>query len=170
MSRLITQFTSITSLILLLGSFNAQAIDIGNETMADKADRFDFEEFHQEKGITIWEEKKEKSTTTYEESSQPSKPAPAEATATNTVVTAPVTHKNTAVVQTQFAKGDELKVREAYKLGNDPALRNIQSLFEATEALHQQLNGYCPNGWAKDSEWHKPEQNYFYIHYSAVCL
>lgn len=148
----------------------SQAIDLGNESMADKADRFDFEEFHKEKGITIWQEKKEKNTTTYEEGSQQAKPAPAAATVTNTVVTTPVASQKTTVTQKSFEKGDELKVREAYKLGNDPALRNIQSLFDATEALHQQLNGYCPNGWAKDSEWHKPEQNYFYIHYSAVCL
>jgi len=151
--------------------FGSQALDIGNETTADKADRFDFEEFHKEKGIVIWEDKKEKETTTYEESSKTEKSATAATPAASTTVTAaPVASKNPAVTKNHFAKGDELKVREAYKLGNDPALRNVQSLYEATEALHKQLNGYCPNGWAKDSEWHKPEQNYFYIHYSAVCL
>lgn len=160
MTRFITQLTSISTLILLLGSFNAQAIELGNEGMADKADRFDFEEFHKEKGITIWEGNKQE-TTLYEE-----KPAAAKADTAST----PVASKNPAVTQKSFQKGDELKVREAYKLGNDPALRNIQSLYDATEALHKQLNGYCPNGWAKDSEWHKPEQNYFYIHYGAICL
>jgi len=170
MTRLITQFASISTLILL-GTFNAQAIDLGNESMADKADRFDFEEFHKEKGITIWEEKKEKTSVLYEENSNAVKPAPATTSTSSTaVVTAPVASKNPAVTQKSFQKGDELKVREAYKLGNDPALRNVQSLYDATEALHKQLNGYCPNGWAKDSEWHKPEQNYFYIHYSAICL
>jgi len=159
MTRFITFHTSIITLILLLGSFPAQAIDLGNESMADKADRFNFEEFHKEKGITIWENKKEKNTTTYEESDKTAKAAPAVAPASST-----------SVIQKSFQKGDELKVREAYKLGNDPALRNVQSLYDATEALHKQLNGYCPKGWAKDSEWHKPEQNYFYIHYSAVCL
>jgi len=162
MTSFITHRSLITTLILLLGSFNAQAIDIGNESMADKADRFDFEEFHKEKGITIWEDKKEKTTTTYEtttyeENNKAAKPVP-------------VASKNPAVTQKSFQKGDELKVREAYKTGSDPALRNIQSLYDATESLHKQLNGYCPHGWAKDSEWHKPEQNYFFIHYSAVCL
>ena len=144
------------------------AIDIGNESMADKADRFDFEEFHKEKGIVLWEEKKDKNTTTYEESGKQDKPAPA--TAPGTMATTAVAEENPALTQKTFEKGDELKVREAYKLGNDPALRKVQNLYEATEALHKQLNSYCPNGWAKDSEWHKPEQNYFFIHYSAICL
>ena len=146
------------------------AIDLGNESTADKADRFDFEDFHKEKGIVLWEEKKDKNTTTYEESGKQDKPAPATASSTGTVATTAVAEKNHALTQKTFEKGDELKVREAYKLGNDPALRNVRSLYEATEALHKQLNAYCPNGWAKDSEWHKPELNYFYIHYSAICL
>lgn len=144
--------TLIISLTLPMGAY---AIDLGNESTADKADHFDFEEFHEEKGITIWEGKKEKTATTYEESNTGGKPAASAAAPTG---------------QKSFEKGQELKVREAYKLGSDPALRNIQSLYDATEALHKQLHGLCPNGWAKDSEWHKPEQNYFYIHYSALCL
>lgn len=149
-------------LLIALISFavSSFAIDLGDESMADKADRFDFEDFHKEKGVTIWEETKEKNTTTYEEDSK----------STTAITAAPVASKNPAVIKKQFEKGDELKVREAYKLGNDPALRNLQSLYDATEALHKQLNGFCPNGWAKDSEWHKPEQGYFYIHYSAICL
>jgi len=160
MARFITYHSLITTLILLLSSFNTQAIDLGNESMADKADRFDFEEFHKEKGIVIWEGKKQE-TTLYEE-----KPATAKASAASTPVTASQTSATRD--QRQFEKGQELKVREAYKLGNDPALRNIQSLYEATEALHRQLNGLCPNGRVRDKEWHKPEQNYFYLHYSAV--
>lgn len=121
----------------------AHAIDLGNESMADKADRFDFEEFHKEKGIPLWEDKKEKVVT--EKMTEPAKAS-------------------------SFDKGQVLKVREPYKLGNDPALRSTQSLFEAMEALHKQLNGYCPRGWIKDREWYQPEEGHWYLYHEAVCL
>ena len=137
-------------LLSALVACNTYAIDIGNESTADKADRFEFEEFHKEKGVVIWEEKKPQAVTNADGKTMDSKSSTPE-------------HKT-------YEKGDSLKVREAYKLGNDPALRGVQSLYEATEALHKQLNGLCTKGWVKDKEWHIPEADYFYIHYKATCL
>lgn len=139
-------------------SYASYAIDIGNESTADKADRFDFESFHKEKGVTLWEEKKEKTATIYEENIKSEKS-----------VTAPAATKTVSTAK-KFEKGEVLNVREVYKLGNDPAQRAVQSLYEATEALHKQLNSHCPNGWAKEREWHKPEAASFYIYYQAACL
>jgi hypothetical protein len=135
-------------MIAALLSVTAYALDTGNESMADKADRFKFEDFHKEKGITLWEEKKD------------TKELSADSTAT----------ANAASGTQAFEKGQTLKVREAYKLGNDPALRTLPGLFDAIEALHKQLNSKCPKGWIKEQEWHKPADNAFYIYYQATCL
>lgn len=132
---------------------NTYAIDVGNESTADKADRFEFEEFHKEKGVVIWEEKKPQVATSADGKTADSKNS-----------------ENKAPENKIYEKGDTLKVREAYKLGSDPALRSTQSLYEATEALHKQLNGLCPSGWLKEREWHMPEAGHFYIYYKATCL
>jgi hypothetical protein len=152
MTYQMTKHSFISFLASCLLSATCYAIDIGNESTADKADRFDFEEFHKDKGITLWEEKKaeeKKEKTGSEKTSTADKSVNADKT---------------------FKKGETLKLREAYKLGSDPGQRTVQSLFDATEALHKQLNARCPNGWVKEQEWHKPEAGYFYIHYQASCL
>ena len=130
-------------------SFTCYALDTGNESTADKADHFHFEEFHNQKGISLWNDKKDKT--------EKSTPAANNATAS-------VSGADT------FGEGQTLKVREAYKLGNDPALHSIPSLYDAMEALEKQLNTSCPNGWVKEKEWHKPEADHFYIYYQASCL
>jgi len=129
-------------------SFACYGLDTGSESTADKADHFHFDEFHNQKGISLWDEKKEKT-----DQSKPTNPVTTKAPDANS-----------------FGEGQSLKVREAYKLGNDPALRTIQSLYDAMEALEKQLNTSCPDGWAKEKEWRKPEADHFYIYYQAVCL
>jgi hypothetical protein len=140
-------------------SFACHALDTGNESTADKADHFHFEEFHNEKSITLWEDKKDKAVTNTISNADSAK----------TDATKNDSGKNVAG-KSVYEKGDILKVREPYKLGSDPGLRDIQGLFDATEALHKQLNHFCPNGWQKTEEWHKPGDGHFYIYYQAVCL
>jgi len=140
-------------------SFACYALDTGYESTADKADHFDFETFHKEKGITLWEEKKDKTGTNTASDANSAKTDSTKNDSANSVA-----EKNL------YEKGDVLKVREPYKLGNDPALRDTQSLFDATESLINQLNHFCPNGWEKTEEWYKPSDGHFYIYYQAVCL
>ncbi len=113
------------------------AFDDANDRTVDKADHFEFEEFHKDSAVTLWS--KDKDEDKKEE-------------------------------QKKVDKGQELKVRSAYKLSVDPSLSAIPTLFEAIQDLHKQLNSYCPKGWEKEKEWHQPEQNYFYVYYRASCL
>jgi len=156
----------LTCSLFIISPFTLAFDDEHDNSTVDKADRFDFQDFHKDSAVTLWgkdKDKKEdsKAINTYDE-----KPAQLK---TETVDPAPVT-TSTKTDQKKFDKGQELNVRSSYKLSVDPSLATIPTLFEAIQSLHQQLNGYCPNGWKKEEEWHLPEQNYFYIHYRAKCL
>ena len=147
----------------------AFAIDNGNNSMVDKADSYDLQNFHKDDSEATWKsDKKDKPVATYEEKSPASTPA---LTATNTEAT-PDAVKTVEANNSQqvYESGQSLKVRETYKFSNDPALKNIPTLFEAIENLEKQLNGYCPNGWVKVKEWRKPEAEHFYLYYQASCL
>jgi len=183
MQRLLQQFFFIVS--LLSAHSLTYAFDSANDSTVDKADRFEFEDFHKDSAVTLWgkdKDKKEetKAITTYKETtSEEPKAQKPEGTLETEAVPAknnPAFVSATEAAKTQtnntqkYDKGQELKVRSAYKLSVDPSLNAIPTLFEAVQNLHQQLNGYCPDGWKKEEEWHKPEANYFYIHYRAICL
>ena len=140
--------------------------DEHDNATVDKADRFDFQDFHKDSAVSVWgkdKNKKEdsKAINTYDEPPAPPKPEASNA--------APAANPAKPAQQT-FDTGQELNVRSAYKLSVDPSFAAIPTLFEAMQSLHQQLNRYCPNGWKKEEEWDLPEAGYFYIHYRAKCL
>jgi hypothetical protein len=157
----------------------AQAFDDANDSTVDKADRFDFPNFHKDSAVSIWNKDKDKpddskAITTYDDKTktqggqiETEVVSPQPAAAKPQLQQKPV---STQTGSKSYDQGQELKVRSAYKLSVDPSLAAIPTLFEAIQNLHQQLNGFCPRGWKKEEEWHAPEANYFYIYYRAVCL
>jgi hypothetical protein len=172
------RFLSIMAFLTAVFLFpSAQAFDDANDSTVDKADRFDFQNFHKDSAVSIWNKDKDKkddskAITTYDDKSKPQSgqivteivsPQPAAAKPQQLPAAAQAVSKS-------YDPGQELKVRSAYKLSVDPSLGAIPTLFEAIQNLHQQLNGFCPRGWKKEEEWHAPEANYFYIYYRAVCL
>ncbi len=153
-------------LLAIAGCAPAFAFDDANDSLVDKADRNNFEDFHKDSAQSMWgkdKKKDDKTVTTYQESTPADKKPANDNMMTDTAPGARTTARQT------FDKGTELKVREAYKLSSDPSLKNIPTLYEAIESLHRQLNSYCPNGWKKVEEWDLPQANYFYIHYRAIC-
>lgn len=135
---------------LFFVSTSLYAFDDANDSTVDKADRFEFEEFHKDKAITLWDDTQDK----------------------NKGDDKNIDAKDTAKAEKpkDLDKGQELQLRSAYKLSVDPALATVPTLFEAIQDLHKQLSNVCKAGWEKKAEWHKPEANYFYIHYRAKCL
>ncbi len=182
-------FISSVSIFTLLLTFNVHAIDIGDDEMTvDRSDTNDFEEFHsKDDSKTTWSTE---GKTTYDEQ------AAQTATQTTTqshsgpiieeeviggtsggyegqsTTTAPAPAASTTAAATPGSEdysGQQIGVREAYKLSMDPTLSNVPTLFEAIHSLHVQLSGYCPKGWKKKEEWHEPEDNYYYIYYKVNC-
>jgi len=138
------------------------AIDNGNNSMVDKADSYDLQNFHKDDSEATWKsEKKDRPVATYEEKSS---------TATNTEAAPDVVKTLEENPQQVYESGQSLKVRETYKLSNDPGLKNIPTFFEAVESLEKKLNDYCPNGWVKVKEWRKPEASRYYVYFQASCL
>lgn len=129
--------------------------------MVDLADSDDFEAFHQQDGsIKLWSNS-ENALFGNKRSAKKNK---------NSIeVTESKTDSIVPALELQDS-GQLLQVREPYKLSHDPMYASIPTLFEAIESLHKQLNASCAKGWRKKKEWHEPEEKYYYVYYSAVCL
>ena len=156
----------------LVAGSAALAIDNGNNSMVDKADSYDLQGFHKDTSEATWKsDKKDKPVATYreEEGATPATGTANSETEHETSLDAVKTPQANRS-QPAYEAGQSLKVRESYKLSNDPTLKNVPTLFEAIESLEKQLNGYCPDGWIKTKEWRKPEAEHLYIYYQASCL
>lgn len=60
------------------------------------------------------------------------------------------------------------EIRELYAMGKSE--RTGLTPTTVIQALHLQMQGFCPEGWRKLDEWTKPDNGDYYMYYQFECL
>ncbi len=60
------------------------------------------------------------------------------------------------------------EIRELYTMSKSE--RTGLTPTTVVQALHLQMQGFCPEGWRKLDEWTKPEDGDYYMYYQFECL
>ena len=60
------------------------------------------------------------------------------------------------------------EIRELYTLAKSE--RTGLTPTTVVQALHLQMQGFCPEGWRKLDEWTKPDAGEYYMYYQFECL
>jgi hypothetical protein len=60
------------------------------------------------------------------------------------------------------------EIRELYAITKSE--RTGLTATTVVQALHLQMQGFCPEGWRKLDEWTKPDDGDYYMYYQFECL
>jgi hypothetical protein len=84
----------------------------------------------------------------------------------STEVTAAVVQAEQSPPVAQQSKRYE--IRELYTMTKSE--RTGLTATTDVQALHLQMQGFCPEGWRKLDEWTKPDDGDYYMYYQFECL